>query len=54
MTMTELANLIQALESLGWTGDQITALQLAIEGRISLEDMANRIKKAAKEKDSKE
>ena len=53
MTSEENANLIQILECVGWTGEQITKLQLGIDGRISIEDAANLIlenERAKKEK----
>ncbi|MBR1634641.1 MAG: hypothetical protein IJ682_06220 [Lachnospiraceae bacterium] len=45
MTMTENANLIQILETLGWTGEQINKLQLGIDGRISVKEAAELIEK---------
>ena len=50
MTMIETANLIQFLEAIGWNGDQIINLQLATEGRISIDEAARK----HKEKDRKQ
>ena len=45
MKMAENANLIQILQKLGWTGEQITTLFLGVEGRITIEEAEQRIKK---------
>ena len=50
MTTGEHANLIQILEKVGWNGEQITKLQLGIDGRISIEDAAALIKESADKK----
>ena len=42
MNMTENANLIEALRRLGFTDTQIADLILAIEGRISLDELEQR------------
>ena len=44
MNMTENANLIISLEKIGFSGDQITSLILAIEGSISTDEFAERYK----------
>ena len=44
MTMIENANLVEILRKLGWTGDQIADYILGIEGRISTDECAQRIK----------
>ena len=43
MNMTENANFIEILRKLGWNGDQIGDFMLGIEGRISVEESAQRI-----------
>ena len=44
MTTTEVANLIEILRGLGWTGDQIADFQLGIEGRLSVKDSIKKVK----------
>ena len=48
MNMVENANLIQYLQSIGWTDSQITNLMLVTEGRISIEDAAKKHKELEK------
>lgn len=45
MTMTENANLIEILRAVGWTGDQISDFLLGVEGRVSVEETAQKIKR---------
>ena len=54
MKMAENANLIQILQKLGWTGEQIVKFQLGIAGRINVNEAAELIKKAAKDNDKGE
>lgn len=42
MNMTENANLVEGLRRLGFTDTQIADLILAIEGRISLDELEQR------------
>ncbi len=42
MNMTENANLVEGLRALGWTGEQIADFILAIEGRITTEELKKR------------
>lgn len=44
MNMTENANMIQFLQSIGWEDAQITNFILCIEGRISIEEASERHK----------
>ncbi|MBR1629405.1 MAG: hypothetical protein IJ679_09110 [Lachnospiraceae bacterium] len=44
MTMQENANMAELLRSIGWTDQQIVDFLLGIEGRISIEEAADRIK----------
>ena len=44
MNMTENANMIQILEKLGWTGEQINKFMLGIEGRLTVDEAVNLIK----------
>ncbi len=50
MNMTENANMVESLRALGWTGEQIADFILAVEGRITTEEL----KKRFKESDTKE
>ena len=45
MNMTENANMIQLLQKIGWTDEQITNFMLGVEGRISLDEAAENHKK---------
>ena len=49
MNQNETANLIEILRCLNWKGDQINDLQLGIEGRVSIEETARRIKEGQNE-----
>ena len=51
MDMTENANFIEALERIGFTSKQITDLILCIEGRITIDEFAERYEQ---EKEKKE
>lgn len=44
MNMTENANLVEGLRRIGFTDTQIADLILAIEGRISLDELEARYK----------
>ena len=44
MTMSENANLIQFLQSIGWSDSQITNMFLCVEGRISIEEASKKHK----------
>ena len=46
MNQSESANIIELLRNLNWNGEQIADFQLAIEGRISIEEATSRIKEA--------
>ena len=46
MNMTENANLIEFLQSIGWTDEQITNLMLVVEGRRSIADGVKKHKEA--------
>ena len=50
MNLTETANFIEILQKLGWSGDQINNFLLGIEGRLSMEETAKRIKEENKNK----
>ena len=50
MTTTEIANLIEILRGLGWTGDQIADFQLGIEGRLSVKDTIEKVKEQEEKK----
>ena len=50
MNMTETANFIEILQKLGWTGEQINNFQLGIEGRLSIDESADRIHREEKDK----
>ena len=45
MTMTENAKLVECLRLLGWTGEQIADFILAVEGRITKEELKDRFEK---------
>lgn len=47
MNMVENANIIQFLQTIGWSDSQITNLMLATEGRISIEDAAKKHREIA-------
>ncbi len=49
MTGNETSNIIEILRGIGWKGDQINDFQLGVEGRISVEETVNRLKKEEKE-----
>ena len=48
MTMSENANLIEILRAIGWNGEQISEFLLGVEGRVSIEEKAEKIKKENK------
>ena len=48
MTMSENANLIEILRAIGWNGEQISDFLLGVEGRVSIEETAEKIKKENK------
>ena len=50
MPTTEIANLIEILRGLGWTGDQIADFQLGIEGRLSVSDSIKKVKEQEEKK----
>ena len=44
MNMTENANLVELLWELGFRGDEVGTFLLGIEGRLSVQEAADRIK----------
>ncbi len=52
MTMTENANLIEMLWAIGLKGDEVNYFQLAVEGRISIEEAVKKIKESQKKHES--
>ena len=42
MTMNENSNLILFLQAIGWSGDQINNFQLALDGKVPIEDAAEK------------
>ncbi len=51
MTMSENANMAELFRSIGWTDEQIVDFLLGVEGRISIEEAARRIKQNSDSKD---
>ena len=47
MNMTENANMIQFLQSIGWSDAQITNFMLCIEGRITIDEASRKHKENA-------
>ena len=50
MTANESANLNQTLQAIGWSDSQITNLILSMEGRISIQDAAEKHKELEEKK----
>ena len=49
MNMTEASNVIEILRGLGWNGEQIADFQLGVEGRITVSEAVDRVRKEEKE-----
>ncbi len=49
MNMTENANLIEFLQAIGWTDEQITNFILVIEGRRSIDEGVRKNKETSKQ-----
>ena len=47
MTMNENANMAELFRSIGWTDEQIVDFLLGVEGRISIDEAARRIKQSS-------
>ena len=45
MTGAENANIIEILRGIGWSGEQINDFQLGIEGRVSVKETIENLKK---------
>lgn len=52
MKMTENANLIELLWEIGLRGDEVSIFQLGVEGRISIEEAAGKIRESREKRES--